>query len=88
MTAKLSEELQKAIDTQGGTPVEVEDPQTHKKYVLIEQSVHERAMKALQQQENIAAIHAGIDAAEQGRVSTLDEVDARIRKKFGLNPQA
>jgi len=87
MTAKLSEELQRAIDTHGETPVEVEHPQTHKVYILIEQPMHERAMKALQQQEDITAIQTGIDAAERGEVSTLEEVDARIRKKFGLKPQ-
>ena len=88
MAMKLSEELQRAIDNQGGTPVEFEDPQTQKVYILVEQSIHNKAMKALQQQEEVAVIQAGIDAAEQGRVSTMEEVDARIRKKFGLKPQA
>ena len=70
-----------------GMPVEVEHPETHKKYLVVEQSTHERAMRALRQQDDIAAIQAGIDAAEQGRVSTLEEVDARIREKLGIPPQ-
>lgn len=82
MAAKLNEELQKALSAQGGAPLEVEDPQTQKIYVLIEQSLHEKAMNALQQQEEINSIRSGIEAEEQGKVSTLEDVDARIRKKF------
>jgi hypothetical protein len=36
-------------------------------------------MRALQEQE---------DAAAEGRISTLEEVDARIREKLALPPRA
>ena len=42
------------------------------------------AMVDIREQEDIAAIQAGIDAAAEGRVSTLEEADARIREKLGL----
>ena len=36
------------------------------------------------EQRNIAAIQAGVEAAAEGRASTLEEADARIREKLGL----
>ena len=43
-------------------------------------------MRALQMQEDVGAIQAGFDAAAEGRVAPLEEVDARVREKLGFPP--
>ena len=67
-----------------GNPVDVEDEQTHTRYVLVDHETHQRAIAALRQQEDIAAIQQGLDAAADGRESTLQEADAHIRKELGF----
>jgi len=84
MKTSLSDEQRQAL-SQEPEGIVVEDAQTQKVYFLADAQLHQRAMEALRQKEDRAAIQAGIDAAEQGRVSTFEEVDARIREKFGLD---
>jgi predicted transcriptional regulator len=83
MTPKLSQEQRDAIRQHGG-PVEVEDDETRKVYVIIEGDLHQRAMQALDEHDARRAIRTGIDDLEAGRVVPLAEVDARLRKKLGL----
>ncbi len=42
MAAKLTEELQKALQEQAGRPLEVVDPATSKVYLLIEREQYDR----------------------------------------------
>lgn len=84
MTVKLSEELQKAVDANKGMPVEVEHPVTHKIFVLIEQPAHEKAMKALQQQEVLNSIQVGIEEMEAGGGTSLEEAEANLREELGF----
>ncbi len=84
MTPKLSDEQRQALDERGDSPVPVQDEQSQRVYFLVDQSLHERAMGALQQREDLAAITEGIADMEAGRVVPFEEVDARIRKKLGL----
>jgi hypothetical protein len=84
MTPKLSEDQLQALRDHSGGPITVEDDQTHKHYVLVDQGLHEQAMLALQRQEDLAAIQAGIDDMEAGNVVAFDDVDARIRAKLGM----
>jgi predicted transcriptional regulator len=86
MTPKLSEQQRLALEANPEEAVEVEDEQTHRMYVIIDQDLHRRAMDALERMEDVAAIRAGFAAAAEGRVSTLEEVDARIRQKLGFPP--
>jgi predicted transcriptional regulator len=79
MTLKLSLEQREALDRSDG-PVAVEDERTHRRYFLVD----ETTFQSLQQQEDLAAIRAGIADMEAGRVSPLDEVVARIRTDLGL----
>lgn len=81
MTAKLSEEMREAL-RQTGSSVDVLDEQSHKLYVLTERDVFVRAMRALQAQEDYAAIKQGIAAVEAGNVLTLEELDKRIRSRL------
>jgi predicted transcriptional regulator len=79
MTPKLSPEQLEALDRSDG-PVPVEDERTHRRYFLVD----ETTFHTLQQQEDLAAIRAGIADMEAGRVAPLDEVVARIRASLGL----
>jgi predicted transcriptional regulator len=87
MISKLSDELREAIQQNPQQGVRLEDEQTQAVYVVVDEETHNRAMKALRQQEDLDAIQRGMDAAAEGRVSTLADVDARIREKVGLPPR-
>jgi predicted transcriptional regulator len=84
---KLSEEQRRALRDHPNGPIPVEDEQTRKVCVLVDAATHQRAAEALSQQEDLAAIQAGIDDMEAGRVATFGEVDARIRAKLGMPPR-
>jgi predicted transcriptional regulator len=88
MTPKLSEDQRQALRDHPGGPIPVEDEQTRQRYVLVDQGLHDRAMQALQQQEDLAAIQAGINDLEAGNVVSFEEVDARIRAKLGMPPRS
>lgn len=48
MIAKLSAELKQALANQPpGTPLSVEDPETHDRYVLVQMDVFERMQQAI-----------------------------------------
>lgn len=87
MTHKITDELRQALAAHGGRPVRVEDDQTQQVYVLVDERTHEQSMRALRLHEDRAAIQAGIDDMEAGRVVPLKEVDARIRQKLGMPPR-
>ncbi len=86
MKAPLTAEQRQALD-QHPDGIEVEDEQTQKMYVLIEADLYERAMQSLRRQEDLAAIQAGNDDMEAGRVMPLDEADKLIRQKLGFPPR-
>lgn len=79
MMTKLSEDQRRALLNHPDVPIFVEDDQTRKRFVLVDQGLHERAMQALKRQEDLAAIQQGIDDLEAGRVVAFEDVDARIR---------
>lgn len=87
MNAKLSSDLTKAIDAHAGQPIKVEHPETHRVYVIVDHDTHERAMRALQEQDDLAAIQRGLDDRARGREQPLAEVDAEIREEFGFPPR-
>jgi len=86
MTPKLTNDLQKAVDEHAGQPIKVEHPVTHKLYVIVDCDVHERAMQALQEQEDHASIARGIEQMEAGEGRPLAEADAAMRKELGFPP--
>ena len=87
MKAPLSDAQRRALDQQP-EGIEVQDDQTQKVYFLTDAELHQRAMQALQRQEDHDAIQAGIDDMEAGRVVPYEEVSrrlhARLREKYGL----
>ena len=87
MTPKLSEEQRRVLTAQNGRPVPVEDDQTHKIYVLVDEDLHRRAMQALQEQEDLAAVREGIEQMEAGLGQPLEQADAEIRSELGFPPR-
>jgi Arc/MetJ-type ribon-helix-helix transcriptional regulator len=49
-----------------------------------DEDVLREALVALQYKENIAGIQEGVDDWHAGRYRALEEVDAEMRKKYGL----
>ncbi|MFQ5734145.1 MAG: hypothetical protein ACE5KM_19590 [Planctomycetaceae bacterium] len=86
MRTIISDEQRQALDQQP-EGVEVEDPLTQRVYVLTDVGMHRRAMQALQRQDDRAAIQAGIDDMQAGRVVPFEDVDRIIRDKLGLPPR-
>jgi predicted transcriptional regulator len=84
MNEKLPAELRQAI--QRNPHLRLEDEQTHVVYVVVDEETHQRAMRALQEQEDLAAIQRGLDDRAHGREQPLEEVDAEIREEFGFPP--
>lgn len=88
MTPKLTDDQRRTLRNHPKGPVPVEDEQTHKVYVIVDQEMHLKAMEALREQEDVLATQAGIDDMEAGRVVSFEEVDARIRERLGMPPRA
>ncbi|MFT5524465.1 MAG: hypothetical protein ACI9HK_002419 [Pirellulaceae bacterium] len=82
MTPKLTTDLTKQIDAQAGQPLRVEHPDTHKVFVIVDSDTHERAMKALQKQEDIAAIQIAIEQMEAGEGIPLAEARELSRQRL------
>jgi len=83
MSPRISDEQRQAL-RQHPDGIEMEDVQMQKVYVLTDADLHRRAMLALRREEDHAAIQAGIDDMEAGRVLPFEEVDRRIREKLGM----
>jgi predicted transcriptional regulator len=73
MTPKLTVEQRDALKQQG-SPLPVEDEQTHQVYFLVDKVTLESADRD--------AIRRGIADMEAGRVLTLEELDARIQRRI------
>jgi hypothetical protein len=86
MTTKLPTELRQAIEQNPGI-LRLEDEQTHAVYFVIDEETHRRAMRALQEQEDHAAIRAGTEQMEAGQGRPVAEVDVDLRKEFGFPPR-
>lgn len=86
MTPQLSNDLQKAVDDHAGQPIRVEHPVTHKVYVIVDRDMHERAMQALRERDDLASIARGIQQMEAGEGRPLAEADTAIRKELGFPP--
>jgi predicted transcriptional regulator len=84
MGAKLTDELRNALALGDGAPLPIEDEQTQKVYVLVDQPTHQRAMQALREQEDLKAIRAGIEDAQAGRTVSVDEADDFVRSSLGF----
>lgn len=85
MTPKLPNELASAVDANGQKPVEVEHPNTHATYFVVEGETHRQAMDALRrqrQQEDHDAIQEAIDQMEAGEGIPLEEARKQSRERL------
>lgn len=73
----LTEEQRKAL-LANPNGVECEDALTQRLYVLVDATVHRRAMEALRAVQDLAAIQQGIDDVSSGRVLTIEQSRARV----------
>ena len=76
----LSLELAEAIHAAGDEPLPVIDVATQHVYMVVDIDVHQRAMKALRQQENLESIRRGAADMESGRGMTLEESKRRTEQ--------
>ena len=88
MSPGLTDEQRQALRSHPGKPIEIEDQETKNVYFIVDQALLERAMQALQQEQDHAAIREGIEQMEAGLGQPLDEVDAEIREEMGFPPRA
>lgn len=87
MTVKLNDDLQQAVDAQADRPMAAEHEPTRKVYYIYTELMHQKASQALREQENNDAIAEGLRQMENGEGRPLNEVDAEMRKDFGLQPR-
>ncbi len=83
MTPKITAEMRTALETQPGRPVQVEDEQTRKVYLLIDAE----SGRALAEQWIRDQLKVGFDAAARGEVVTFDTdaIKAEGRQRHGSN---
>ncbi|MDB4614172.1 hypothetical protein OAH18_00640 [bacterium] len=78
------EQTEEAVRNPQG--VECQGEGTEKVFVIVDVDVMQRMQEALAVTDH-AAIQAGIDDMEAGRMMTLDEADAHIRSECGFPPR-
>ena len=87
MTAKITDDLQKAADSQEDQPVAAEHEGTRKVYYIYTEQMHLKASRALQEQEDWESVQRGLKDRELGNELPLAEADAKIRKELGFPPR-
>lgn len=76
---KLTEEQRAALQQQP-EGVACEDAVTQRLYFLVDAELHQRAMDALRQVQDLTAIQQGISDMEAGRMMTVEESRARTEE--------
>lgn len=84
MTPKLSQDLVDALNSSGTGELEVVSPTGNRKYYVIDEEIHRRAMEALRRQQDHTAIANGLAQMEAGEGSSLDEAFDGIRATLSL----
>jgi len=84
---RITDEQRQALASQHDGPVPAEDAETHQTYFIYPEALHQRAMQALREQDDIAAIQQGIDDMEAGRLIPLEEAEAEIRQDLRFPPR-
>lgn len=87
MIAKLTKEQAAALNATGKGTLELIDPDTQRRFVLVDSETHREAMEALARQQDLAAISQGVAEMEAGLGKPLDEAFADIRARLDLPPR-
>lgn len=88
MNPKLSPEQTAALQTHPDRPLRVEDPTANRVYILLEEDLATRAMKALEEQETWSDLQESIAQADDGQTLSLAEADEEIRNRLGIPKRA
>lgn len=86
MAATLTKEQIEALHASHDV-LEVVDPETNRRYVVVEEELHRQAMAALEAKRTREAIARGIADMEAGRGKPLDEAFEDIRRRLGFSPR-
>ena len=81
---KISEE-QRAALKQSPHGVPCEDVDSHRKYVLVEESVHLLAMQALKSQQDLEAIRRGVAQMDAGTGTPVEEARQQLAHELGFS---
>lgn len=84
MAPKLTDEMRQALQSDPDHFLKIEDDQTERVYVLVDEELADRAMRALQRQDDLNAVADGLKQMESGRVIPLDQADQQIREQLGF----
>jgi len=84
MIMKITQEPADALNTSGDSQLEVVDPQTQRRYVLIDSETHRRTMEALRREQDREAIAEGLAQMDAGQGQPLDEAFADLRSQLGF----
>lgn len=83
---KLTAEQLMAVE-QHPEGVQCQDASSRRTYVLMDADLHRRAMMALNQLEDLAAVQRGLDDVSQGNTMSVDESQARLLQKLQRSGQ-
>ena len=87
MIARLTPELKAALDATGNGELELLDPETQRRCVLVDSDTFHQAMEALRSQQDREAIAQGIAQLDSGEGRSLEESFQAMRTRLGFAPQ-
>lgn len=76
----LSQDLTDALHAADDEPLPVIDPSNQHIYLVVDQGIHEQAMRALRYQENVEAIRRGVQSMSAGEGMPISESRCRTEK--------
>ncbi len=83
----LNQDLADALQAAGDEPLPVIDLASQQIYFVVDKEIHERAMKALRHQENVASIRRGAESMEAGSGITVEESKRRTEEAIRQQAQ-
>ena len=86
MSATLTKEQTAALLATEDGELEVVDPETQRRYFVVEAEVHRQAMEALRRQQDRDAIAQGIREMEAGLGIPLEEARRLTREMLAMEP--
>jgi len=87
MIRNITRELAEALHASEGNEIEVIDPETQQRYVLIGSEIYHQAKDALRREQDRHAIATGLAQMEAGQGKPLDAVFSELRSRLGF-PQS
>ena len=84
MIAHLTPELTAAFIASDDRELELIDPETQRRYVLVDSDTYHQAKEALRSQQDREAISAGLAQLEAGEGRSLDESYQAMRTRLGF----